>query len=108
MENMDRIVHKIVLRIALMGYVTMSTDHVTVRKKIMGTLNVINVSLTLRSKLHFAIHVNKKILSMKINNYHCFCFIVLIYFRVFCFFAFWGFLGGGGLYIWFLGGFCGG
>lgn len=65
MENMDRIVHKIVLRIALMGYVTMSTDHVTVRKKIMGTLNVINVSLTLRSKLHFAIHVNKKILSMK-------------------------------------------
>lgn len=60
MENMDRIVHKIVLRIASMGYVTMSTDHVTVRKNIMGTLNVINVSLTLRSKLHFAIHVNKK------------------------------------------------
>lgn len=60
MENMDRIVHKIVLRIALMGYVTMSTDHVTVRKNIMGTLNVINVSLTLRSKLHFAIDINKK------------------------------------------------
>lgn len=42
MENMDRIVHKIVLRIASMGYVRMSTDHVTVRKKIMDTLNVIN------------------------------------------------------------------
>lgn len=59
MENMDRIVHKIVLRIASMGYVTMSTDHVTVCKKIMDTLNVINVSFTLSSELHFAIHVNK-------------------------------------------------
>lgn len=60
MENMDRIVHKIVLRIAAMGYVRMSTDHVTVRKKIMDTLNVINVSYTLRSKIHFAIHVNNR------------------------------------------------
>lgn len=44
---MDRTVHKIVLRIASVGYVTMSTDHVTACKKIIGTLNAINVSFTL-------------------------------------------------------------
>lgn len=43
MESMDRTVHKIVLRIASVGFVTMWTDHVTVRKKIIGTLNAINI-----------------------------------------------------------------
>lgn len=40
---MDRTVHKIVLRIASVGYVTMSTDHVTVRMKKIGTLNAKNI-----------------------------------------------------------------
>lgn len=80
MESMDRTVHKIVLRIASVGYVTMSTDHVTVRKKIIGTLNAKKVSFTLStwacSIFQFAIHAKCKDIFLE-NSQISFVFVIL-------------------------------
>lgn len=86
MESMNRTVHKIVLRIASVGYVTMWTDHVTVRQKIIGTLNAKNVSFTLStctcSIFQFAIHAKYKYM-FKENLPISFVFVILLMFRVF-------------------------